>query len=60
MVFYYVLFFALDERKIKLLVDINKIYFQLAYLVLFLMMELKKIVYFDIFSAGLILAFFIM
>lgn len=40
---YYILFFALDRDKIKLLEDINKIYFQLVYLSFYLMIEVKKI-----------------
>ena len=57
---YYILFFALDSAKISLLSDINKIYFQLVYIMVFLWLQIKNIFLFYMFYFSLALAFYIM
>ena len=60
MCIYYIIFFALDTNKVEKLKDINKIYFQLVYIVLFFWLEIRNLIFFYFFSFSLTLAFFIM
>lgn len=60
MCIYYIIFFALDTNKVEKLKDINKIYFQLVYIVLFFWLEIRNLIFFYFFSFSLTLAFFVM
>ena len=60
MCIYYIIFFALDTEKVQKLIDINKIYFQLVYIVLYFGLEIRNLIFFYVFSFSLTIAFYIM